>query len=321
MKKNILIITTGGTIAMQKNQNNVVLPTNNLIKLIHSFPQINEKAKIRTIEYSNIPSPHMTPEKIFKLAKLVDKKIENFDGIVITHGTDTLEESAYLLHLTLRTRKPVVFTAAMRSGSDLGLDGPRNIVGAVRVACNPLSIDKGVLVVMNDDIHSARDVVKSDTGKVNSFTSLEYGILGKIDPDQVIFYRSSLIKDNIWTDKIESNIDLIKAVSGMDGRFIEASIENKAKAIVIEAFGRGNLPPQTLPAIKKAISKNILVVVASRAYSGRVLPEYGYKGGGYDLKRLGVIFGNDLRGTKARVVLMLLFGKYDNKEKVIAEFQ
>ncbi|MDD4157562.1 MAG: asparaginase domain-containing protein, partial [Candidatus Cloacimonetes bacterium] len=143
MKKKILIITTGGTIAMRYEQDAGVIPSNDLVNFLQSFPQLCDVADITIYEFSNIPSPHMTPELMFKLGKFIDISIVDYDGIVVTHGTDTMEETSFLLDLVLTTRKPVVFTAAMRSGNDIGLDGPRNIVGAVRVAAHPNSIDKG----------------------------------------------------------------------------------------------------------------------------------------------------------------------------------
>ncbi len=316
MKKKILIVTTGGTIAMKRNSPFGVVPTDKFIKKLKSFPHLNELAKIDISEFSNIPSPHITPQKMLDLAKYIDKKIIAYDGVVITHGTDTLEETSYLLDLVLETNKPVVFTAAMRSSSELGLDGPRNIIGAVRVASSDLSFKKGVLIVMNDDINSARDVVKTDTGKTGAFLTPTYGLLGIIDPDKIIYYRKSVIKEKIPTDNIESNIDLIKCVSGIDDRYMRTSIEKGSKAIVIEAFGRGNVPITLVPAIRKALDKDIIVVITSRTYSGRVLPEYGYEGGGLFLQKIGVILGEDLRGPKMRIKLMVLFGKYKEPELV-----
>ena len=312
MKKKILIITTGGTIAMKYDSEKGVIPSTELIDFLKSFPKLDSVANIDILEFSNIPSPYMTPEKMFELSKFVDLKIIDYDGIVITHGTDTLEETAYMLDLTLTTRKPVIFTAAMRSGDELGLDGPRNIVGSVRVAAHSNSIDKGVLVVMNDEIHTARDVVKVDTGRVDSFESPGYGALGYVDSDDIIYHRQIIQRESVWTDKIETNVDLIKMVSGMDNRYIKSSIENKAKGVVLEAFGRGNIPPYLMPDIEKMIEKNMIVILVSRAYTGRVLPEYGYTGGGKDLVSHGVILGGDLRGHKARIKLMCLLGKYND---------
>jgi L-asparaginase len=316
MKKRILIITTGGTIAMRYDAGHGLVPAHDLIDFLQSFPQLNHIADIETLEFADVPSPYVTPEMAFKLANLVDVKSVDYDGIVITHGTDTMEESAYMLDLVCSTRKPIVFTAAMRSGSDLGLDGPRNIVGAVRVASHPQSADKGVLVVMNDEILAARDVVKTDTGRVQSFYSLDYGILGIIDSDKIVYYRETVKHDHVFTDTLDTNVDLIKAVTGMDGRFIQASLEHGSKAIVIEAFGRGNLPSNLIPDILTAIGKNVLVVIVSRAYTGRVLPEYGYDGGGLHLKNIGCILGGDLKGNKARIKLMALFGRYKDPELV-----
>ncbi|MCD4819497.1 MAG: asparaginase [Candidatus Cloacimonetes bacterium] len=319
MNKRILIITTGGTIAMKMNSDIGIVPNDEFIDRLKEFPQMRNLAHIEIYEFANIPSPHMDPAKMMELAKVVEQKIIEFDGIVITHGTDTLEETAYMLDLILVTPKPVVFTAAMRSNSELGLDGPRNIVGAVRVAADDKSCNNGVLVVMNDEIDAARDVVKTDSGKTDSFVTPSYGILGNVDPDKVVFYRNTILKEKIPTVKIEENVDLIKCTSGMDGRFIKASIKYKAKAIVLEAFGRGNVTLKMIPAIKEAVEKGIIVVIVSRTYTGRVLAEYGYEGGGKELQSFGVIMGGDLKGLKMRIKLMVLLGKY-NDPKIVREY-
>lgn len=310
MTKNILIILTGGTIAMKASDKLGIVPALEFAEFLRSFPQLNSVANVEVIEYSNIPSPYMTPQMMFELAKMLDLKSVDYDGIVVTHGTDTLEETAYLCDLVLTTRIPVIFTAAMRSGSDLGLDGPRNIIGAVRVASHHDSMDKGVLVVMNDEIHTARDVVKTDTGKVDAFMSPGYGVLGTVDPDIIVYHRQTLYRESVWTDRLDVNVDLIKSVAGMDGRHIRSSVDQGAKAIVIEAMGRGNLPENLLVDIEYALSQGILIVICSRTYTGRVLPEYGYQGGGKHLQETGCILAGDLKGIKARLKLMALFGKY-----------
>lgn len=297
-----------------------IVPDDHLAEFLKTFPQLRDRAEIDVHSFSNIPSPHITPQKMFELALEVDKLIDDYDAVVITHGTDTLEETAYLLDLVLITRKPVVFTAAMRSGSDLGLDGPRNIISAIRVAIHHQSIDKGVLVVMNDDIHTARDVVKADTGKLEAFVSPNYGTLGIVDSDKVVYQRELLYREKVWTDQLEYNIDLIKVTAGMDGRFIESSIQNGAKGIVIEAFGRGNLPLSYTKPIIKAIENDIVVVIASRVFKGRVTPEYGYEGGAYFLQKLGAVLGDDLKGPKTRLKLMALYGKYKEPKIVKDSF-
>ncbi len=316
MKKNILILTTGGTIGMKKSQDLGVVPTSEFVEFLNSFPQLNEISNIEVIEYSNLPSPYMTPKIMMDLAQKVDSYLLDYDGVVITHGTDTLEETAYFLDLVTTSRKPIVLTAAMRSGSELGLDGPRNIIDSVRVASHPETVDKGVLVVMNDDIHTARDVLKFDSGTVDAFRSPKYGPIGTIDPDMVIYHRNNYLRESVWTNLIEPKVDLIKAVAGMDDTYINASIAKGSKALVIEAFGRGNLPQELLPALKLAIDAGVLVVIVSRTITGRVLPEYGYDGGGKSLQEIGCILGGDLQGPKARIKLMALFGKYQSAEMV-----
>ncbi|MCB5255252.1 MAG: asparaginase [Candidatus Cloacimonadaceae bacterium] len=316
MKNNILLIMTGGTISMKNVGSLGVVPSSELVEFLKQFPQLDGVANVEVMDYLNVPSPYMSPQMMFDLAKLIDTKILAYDGIVITHGTDTLEESAFLADLVLTTRKPVVFTAAMRSGGDLGLDGPRNIIGSVRVASHTDSFDKGVLVVMNDEIHTARDVVKFDAGKLDAFTSPGLGPLGIVDPDLVMYHRESLYRENVWTQALDTRVDLIKAVSGMDGRYIDCSIESGSRAIVIEAFGRGNLPKDIIPYIQKALDRDILVVIASRTDTGRVLPEYGYKGGGKNLRDMGAILAGDLKGIKIRLKLMALFGKYGDADTV-----
>jgi L-asparaginase len=174
---------------------------------------------------------------------------------------------------------------------------------------------------MNDEIHTARDVTKFDTGKVDAFRSGDYGPLGSVDPDAIVYHRISLYRENVWTDKIEPRVDLIKAVAGMDGRYIQTSIATGAKAIVIEAFGRGNLPSSLVPDIKAALEKNILVVICSRTYTGRVLTEYGYEGGGKHLAEIGCLLAGDLKGIKVRLKLMALFGKYGDPDVVKRFFQ
>lgn len=316
MKKRILIITTGGTIAMKYDKNFGVLPNDELVEMLKSFPQLQDVAEIHVYEYTNIPSPYMTPHKMFELGKLIEDKITEFDGIVITHGTDTLEETSYFLDLMLSSSKPIVLTAAMRSGSELGLDGPRNIVGAVRVASDDQSQNRGVLVVMNDEINCARDVVKTDSGKTDAFETPLYGLLGIIDPDRVVYYRERIIKETIKTNVLDPAVDLIKCVSGMGTHHLDASINAGMKAIVLEAFGRGNIPKSIVPKLEEALHKNILIVIVSRTYTGRVLPEYGYEGGGRHLQDLGVILGGDLKGPKMRLKLMLLLGKLKSPELV-----
>ncbi|MFO7810841.1 MAG: asparaginase [Candidatus Delongbacteria bacterium] len=306
-KKKILIITTGGTISMKAGYDGVVpaLTGDQILKLI---PEIGDFADITLHEFSNIPSPMMTPEKMFELSELVNRLINDFEGVVITHGTDTVEETSYMLFLTLQTKKPVIFTAAMRSNEENGLDGPRNLLNAVRVAASDNSFDRGVMLAVNDEIFSVREVYKSSTNLTNAFDAPQYGLLGMIDADDIIYYRKSEFRYKYNVKRIEPNVDLIKLCAGMSRKFIDCSISHGAKGIVIEAFGRGNVNPESKKAIFEAIDKDIPVVITSRVPNGRVLGLYGYDGGARQLEDKGAVMAYDLNGEKARLKLMVLLG-------------
>ncbi|KNF09540.1 L-asparaginase AnsA [Gottschalkia purinilytica] len=309
MKNKIAVVFTGGTISMKKDPElNVAVPALSGDEILSMVPNINEIAEVEIISFGKLPGPHMSPIKMMGLSNLVKKLIsrEDITSVVITHGTDTLEETAYLLDLNIRTEKPIVVVGAMRNSSELGYDGPSNLSAAVFTALSPKSRGKGVLVVMNDEVNTAYEVTKTNTLSLSTFKSLEFGALGIVDNNEVIFYRDIIIRDNyINTDKIENNVALLKCVAGMNSDLINFCIDSNYKGIVIEALGRGNVPIEMLEGIKKAIEKNIPVVIVSRCHSGRVLDSYGYPGGGKDLRDLGCIFGSNLPGQKARIKLML----------------
>lgn len=304
----IVIITTGGTIAMSEDlKTNTVKPLDQ-DTIDQLIPYLEDYAEIEMDHFLNLPSPHITPEHMYNLTLHIKKYLEQdgINGVVITHGTDTLEETAYFIDLLSTSEKPIVITGAMRSSNELGADGPLNLVNAVRVANNDASRGKGVLVVFNDEIHAARYVTKTHTSNVATFQSPENGPIGTVTKKGIRFSHAPLIEDNY---KLQSPIDkvgLIKAASGMDDLLINTYIDNGFKGIVIEGLGQGNLPKEMLPGIKKAISLNIPIVLVSRCFNGVVEAIYGYDGGGKQLKDLGVIFSNGLNGQKARIKLMIV---------------
>ncbi len=200
----------------------------------------------------------------------------------------------------------------MRNNSELGYDGSSNLSAAICTAISNRSLNKGVLIVMNNEVNAAGEVVKTNTLALDTFKSPEFGPLGIVDNDEVIFYRDIVSKKHISTNEIEDKVALIKVVAGMESDIINFYIDSEYKGIVIEALGRGNIPPQMLDGIKRAISKNIPVIMVSRCHTGRVLDTYGYEGGGKHLRGLGVIFGGNLPGHKARIQLILALGKTKN---------
>lgn len=315
MKKKILIITTGGTISMKAGADGVV-PSLTGSEIIRLIPGIETIAELSLHEFSNIPSPMMTPQKMFELSGIVTSMIDDFDGVVITHGTDTIEETSYMLFLTLQTKKPVIFTAAMRSNEETGLDGPRNLYNAIRVAASDKSYDRGVMLAVNDEIFSVREVYKSSTSQTNAFDAPHYGVLGLIDVDDIIYYRKSEFRYKFKVDRIEPDVDLIKLCAGISRKFIDHSIRSGVKGIVIEAFGRGNVNPEMKNGIVEAIHKRIPVVITSRVPNGRVLGIYGYEGGARQLEEHGAIMGYDLNSEKARLKLMVLLGLNKSMDEI-----
>ncbi len=308
MKPKIAIIFTGGTISMSVDPRiGAAIPSLSSDEIMSLVTNIDKFAIIESIEFSHLPGPHINPEKMMELQRLVVKTVEREDiaGVIITHGTDTLEETAYLLDLTLNCAKPVIVTAAMRNSSELGYDGPSNLAASVCTAISPEAHNKGVLIVMNNTVNAASEATKTNTLSLDTFKSLEFGALGVVDNDKVIFHRDVINRQHIPTKDIETSVDLIKCAAGVDSRFLKYSVDTGAKGIVIEALGRGNIPPTMLSGVKYALDNNVAVVMVSRCPTGRVLDTYGYEGAGKQLRQMGVILGGDLPGQKARIKLML----------------
>jgi len=322
MKKKVIIVTTGGTIAMRKERDGVI-PSKLGNEEISEMSILRKFADIETIDFCNLPSPHMTPEKMFELSVLVQSLVlkKEVSGVVITHGTDTLEETAYMLDLTVKTKKPVILTAAMRNINELGTDGPRNVLSSVEVAASKYSFGCGTVVCLNDEIHAAREVTKTYTSNVATFDSPGFGPLGIVDEDGVFFFRKSLRRTHIETQRIESKTCLIKTFTGDKGDFLDYAREKGIKGIVLEGFGRGNVPPELTNPIKRCLSEKIPIILVSRCYKGRVLDIYGYEGGGASLKKVGVILGHEQSGQKAKIKLMVLLGSGKSIEEIRDSFE
>jgi L-asparaginase len=282
------------------------------------IPEAKEHASISVYDFGMYPGPHMTPEIMLKLSKEIKKKIneENVDGIIVTHGTDTLEETAYLLDLTIKTEKPIVVIGAMKTSSEPDWDGPRNLLDAIHIINSPNSKGMGVLVCLNGEINAASEVTKTHTEDIETFHSLDFGALGFVDRGHVIFNRMPRKLETIETDHINSNVDLIKIYAGMGEKFFKCSADTGAEGVVIEAMGVGNVPPTAFEGIKYVVEKGIPVVLTSRCPSGETLDIYSYPGAGKWLKKLGVIFTDYLNGQKARIKLMLCLGKTKDINKL-----
>jgi L-asparaginase len=282
----------------------------------------DEVAHVEVIEFGRYPGPHMTLPRMMELASMVRATLErdDVDGVVITHGTDTLEETAYLLDLTTASSKPVAMVGAMRNSSEMGWDGPTNLLSAMRVAAADEARSLGVLVVMNDTILAASEATKTHTESFDSFQSPDFGPLGVVDRGEVIIRRLSLKRDYLPASEIIEPVFLIKLAAGMDATLIHAAIDARARGLVIEAMGRGNVPPAVIPAIRRALAAGLPVVLVSRCLRGRVFDSYGYEGGGKQLRQLGVIFTAFLNGQKARIKLALALSLTGDPAEIQALF-
>ena len=321
--KKIAIIFNGGTISMKIDEKiKAAVPSLSAEEIMSMIPGVEEYAEIEAYTFSSMPSPHMTLETMLKLSKFTTELVEreDIDGVVITHGTDTLEETAYLLDLTVKTKKPVVVTGAMRSGSELGYDGPFNLATSICTAISDEAVGRGVLVCFNGEFNSASEVTKANSMALNAFRTPNFGPIGIVDNDNVIFYRDANYSEKYDVSEIKKQVALIKCVVDMDSSYIDYLIEKGCGGIVIEALGRGNVPPKMVDGIKKATELNIPVVVVSRCFEGRVFESYGYEGGGKQLKDLGVIFGDTLPGQKARIKLILAINSGMNIHEIARAF-
>jgi L-asparaginase len=265
----------------------------------------------------------VTPAKMLELSGKVAAKLAEpaVAGVVVTHGTDTLEETAYLLDLVLSEEKPVAFVGAMRNSSELSWDGPASLRAAVRVAAAPQARGLGVVVAMADQIIAASEAVKMHTEAQGTFEARDFGPLGLIDKDRVIVSRRIESREHITTEQLEERVDIIQAAAGTDGRLVKLALESGARGLVLQGVGRGNVPPSTVPAVEEAIARNVPVVMTSRCPRGRVLDTYGYDGSGKHLTRLGVILGGMLPSHKARIKLMLTLGAGWSNEQIRRSFE
>lgn len=321
--KKILIIHTGGTISMFEDKTTGEVTTAGKHPLVDMSSMINQMAHFEEELLFNLPSPHVTPNHMLQLGEKICEKLitDDFDGVVVTHGTDTLEETAYFLDLFLQTDKPVVVTGAMRSSNELGSDGLYNLVSSVRVATTDGAQAKGVLVVMNDEIHTARNVTKTSTSNVATFQSPQYGPIGIITRQTVSFHQKLISYESYPIKQLSKHVVLIKAYAGMEPSLINAIHQSRIDGLVIEGLGQGNLPKEIVTPIQAIINDNIPVVLVSRCYQGIVQATYSYEGGGRKLKEMGIIFSNGLTGPKARIKMLVALEMANNASDLAPMFE
>ncbi|WP_033579745.1 asparaginase [Priestia aryabhattai] len=316
--KTVYILHTGGTISMKEDMATGAVAPDIQNPLHRSTSSVSGMANVIVEEAFHLPSPHITPKEMLILSKKIRDKINEgkIDAVVLTHGTDTLEETAYFLDLTVHTDIPIVLTGAMRSSNEIGSDGPYNFISAVRVAISEGAKGKGVLVVMNDEIHTAENVTKTHTSNVATFQSPQYGPIGLITKRGVSFHHMPTEHEFYPVNQIDKRITLLKAYAGMDDHLFQAVASMNVDGLVIEALGQGNLPPLTIPGIQLLLKRKIPIVLVSRCFNGIAQDVYGYEGGGKLLKEMGVIFSNGLNGPKARIKLLVALQVTTNHDEL-----
>ena len=305
------LLGTGGTIAGGRSGS---LGAGDLASLL---PVLASVAEVSVEDFSNIGSSRMTPEMQFRLAQRVRslfRERPDLSGIVITHGTDSLEETAFLLDLVVPAGKPVVFAAAQRPPRESDTDGPRNLMNAIRIAALPSTAGLGVLVTLNDEIHAARDVRKTHAVALNAFVSSWVGPIGQVDSGRVFLYNRPARHLTIEAQAVEPRVELVPLFAGSDGSAIRHAASSGARGIVVEVFGRGNVPPEAMEAVAEARSRGIVVAFSTRTGGGRV--ELGE-----DAKRAGVLSAEDLDGLKARIVLVVALGAGANADGIASYYR
>ncbi|TMV08087.1 asparaginase [Ruegeria sediminis] len=307
----VAILATGGTIAERTDpKTGAAVPAVSARDLVQAVPGLSKLANVGVLQFSNIDSSQMTPMHWARLSADLDRVLSRKDisGAVVTHGTDTMAEGAFFVDVTLQSDKPVVFTGAMNVASSPSPDGPSNILRAVAQVLSEDAQNWGVTVTLNRYVNSARDVRKTQTTNVQTFTSGEKGYLGYVFDRKVQRFNDRLHRIRVpLPDPLPDalpDVPIIQAYAGSDGRLLRHAIDTGAKGLVVEGVGAGNVNAEVFEAIEYAIGKGLPVVVATRVYYGRVEPIYGDQGGGATLQRAGCILAGDLPASKARLLLI-----------------
>ena len=303
MPKKILVLHTGGTISMQADASGAVVTSQDNPMNHVSNPL--EGVEVHTLDFFNLPSPHIKPKHMLALYQKIKEEADHYDGFVITHGTDTLEETAYFLDTMEVPHKPIVLTGAMRSSNELGSDGVYNYLSALRVASDDKAADKGVLVVMNDEIHAAKYVTKTHTTNVSTFQTPTHGPLGLIMKHEILYFKTAEPRVRFDLDKIQGLVPIIPVYAGMTEELLDLLPVDQLDGLIIQAFGAGNVPKETAQKLNALIQEGLPIALVSRCFNGIAEPVYAYEGGGVCLQNAGVFFVKELNAQKARLKLLI----------------
>lgn len=307
----VTVVTTGGTIASRREENTgAAVASMQVEQLLDSIPELADVAEVNGQTFSLKNSWDITPADIAALARLLNElgRDDAPNGFVVTHGTDTMEETAFALELLVDVDVPVVLTGAMRSADEPWPDGPRNLLDAVTVAASRAARGLRPTIVMAGEVHAARYVTKAHTTSLGTFASPGLGPIGSLDGDGVHVRWMPRRLPPLPVVEPDVAVDLVTMVSGLGDRQFRDALEAAVGGVVIEGSGSGNVHAAAVPAIRELVEAGTPVVLASRCGAGRVVPTYGGAGGGASLVELGVIAAGDLSGPKARLAMMYLLG-------------
>ncbi|MCB0077103.1 MAG: asparaginase [Anaerolineales bacterium] len=305
----VVVITTGGTIAMRDDGAGAVPVLEGEGLLGESANRLPEVA-LQSEAFANLPSVHLTLTQLWQLRQRVGAHLadEAVRGVVITHGTDTLVETAFLLDLTLASPKPVVVTGAMRTVSEAGYDGHANIQQALRVVADDEARHRGTMVVFTDEIHAARYVTKSQSHSPATFRSPNWGPMGRIFGTEIV-WGWTVTRDWVECEQLEPDVHLLMVATGTEPLLLSMLVEQRVAGIVIEGVGANRVPPSWLPWIRRATAQGTAVVVAHGTAGGHASDGYGYAGAARSLVEAGATLARGLDARKARLRLMATLGQ------------
>jgi L-asparaginase len=304
--KKVVLLTTGGTIASKPNKTSGKLASGAITgEELAAMCNLPNEIEVIVDSVFQKASIHITfDDLVFLKNKIEDYfKDETVSGIVVTHGTDTMEETSYFLDLTINDLRPVVVTGSQRSPEELGSDVYINLRHAIYSACSPDLHDVGAVVVFNERIFAARYVKKEHASNIQGFNVFGFGYLGIIDNDNVHVFQKPIKREYYQIKSQIPDVEIIKCYIGADGKFIKAAREAGVSGIILEGVGRGQVAPKMMEEIEKSIKAGIKLVITTSAEEGAVYTTYDYEGSAYDLYQKGVILGSDNDSKKARMKL------------------
>jgi L-asparaginase len=306
----IRLVATGGTIASLPDRSGAVRPALAPEDLVRGVPGLEELGPLTVDEVVRVNGWNVSPQTMLTVAERVQAALDDdaMAGVVVTHGTDTVEETAFLCDLLVEAEKPVVFAAAMRSGDEPSADGPRNLLNAARVAVSGDARGTGVVVTLNDEIHAARWVRKQDSYRVSAFASPGHGPLGFVTPGSLrVVLKPSPLPALERPAALEAPVPIVQTFTGMSEDLIGAVLDvTGARGLVLEGTGLGNVPGLATAGIRSALDRGLPVAVATRVPTGGTRAAYGGPGGGVTLREMGVVQASGLSAAKARLLLMVL---------------